>query len=241
MIVCVTGGKGGPGATVLAVRLAGGLARRAHEVLLADLDPSGGDVGAYLDSSALDPRRGLLPLLKLERGPIGEEALARELQSVSPRLKVLLGLLRPSPDLLRGRAHELLQAAGGLAEVVVADLGRASPGSPALDALGSADHIVVAARADVQGALAAERALQALGESRRVTIAATRIRRLHRADVVELSDALAREIPVALPECNPGSKSSRRLQRGVDRLIDHLGIEPAQEPKLVPVAEVVAS
>jgi Flp pilus assembly CpaE family ATPase len=241
MIVCVTGGKGGPGATVLAVRLAGGLARRGHEVLLADLDPAGGDVGAYLDSSALDPRRGLLPLLKLERGPIGDAALATELQPVSARLKVLLGLLRPAPDLLRGRGHELLKAAGGLAEVVVADVGRASPGSPALDALDSADRVVVAARADVQGALAAERALQAIGESRRVTIAATRIQRMHGADVVELSDALEREIPVALPDCTPSMKSRRRLASSVVRLIEYLAIEPAEEPKLVPVAEAVAS
>ncbi len=133
MIVGVTGGKGGPGATVLAVRLASGLARRGHDVLLADLDPAGGDAVAYLDSAgALDPRRGLLPLLKLERGPIGDDALARELQPLSPSLKILLGLLRPAPDLLAGRADGLLRTASRLAEIVVADVGRRGRDRPRL-------------------------------------------------------------------------------------------------------------
>lgn len=242
MIVGVTGGKGGPGATVLAVRLAGGLARRGHDVLLADLDPAGGDAVAYLDSAgALDARRGLLPLLKLERGPIGDDALARELQPLSPSLKILLGLLRPAPDLLAGRADGLLRTASRLAEIVVADVGRAWPGSPALEALGAADRVVLAARADLQGALAAERALNAVGERRGLTVVATRIRRLHGADLVELSEALARDIPVALPDCKPATKGGRRLQRGLDRLIDHLAIEPLKQSQLGTVAEAVAS
>jgi Flp pilus assembly CpaE family ATPase len=241
VIVAVTGGKGGPGATVLAVRLAGGLARRGHDVLLADLDPAGGDVAAYLDPSALDPRRGLLPLLKLERGPIGGDALVRELQSLNPRLKVLLGLLRPAPDLVVGRADGLLKAADRVAEIVVADLGRAWPGSPAMDAQAAADRIVLAARADLQGALAAERALGVLRERRGLTIAATRIPRLHGADLVELSEALAREIPVALPDCKPGMKGHRPVERALDLLIDHLGIEPVKERQLGQVAEAVAS
>lgn len=241
MIVGVTGGKGGPGATVLAVRLAGRLARRGHDVLLADLDPGGGDVAAYLDCSALDPRRGLLPLLRLDQGPIGGDALIRELQRFGPRLKVLLGLLRPAPDLLLRRAQGLLAAATEVAEVVVADLGRAWSGSPMMDAQAAVDRIVLAARADLQGALAAERALAVVGERPGLTIAATRIRRFHGADVVELSEALAREIRVALPDCKPGTKGGRRLERGIDRLIDQLGIQPLKERRGGQVAEAVAS
>ena len=47
-LVAVTGGKGGPGATTLAVGLAGAWAAAGQSVLLVDLDPAGGDVAAHL-------------------------------------------------------------------------------------------------------------------------------------------------------------------------------------------------
>ena len=122
MIVCVTGGKGGPGATVLAANLALAWSRTQRSCLLVDLDPFGGDVGAYLDPALLDPRKGLLPLLKLERNGVSPEAVKREVQQVTPGLNVLLGSLRPACDLLSGRVSEVLRSAHRIADVVVADL-----------------------------------------------------------------------------------------------------------------------
>lgn len=63
--IAVTSGKGSPGATFVAVNLAGAFARLGRDVALVDLDMSGGDIGAYL---GLDPRKGL-HALSLITGP----------------------------------------------------------------------------------------------------------------------------------------------------------------------------
>ncbi|MDQ3963592.1 MAG: P-loop NTPase [Actinomycetota bacterium] len=195
MIVGVTSGKGGPGATVLAVHLSAELARRGRSTLLLDLDAWGGDVGAYLGPENLDPRRGLRPLLKLEHAP-SPEAVRRESQPVG-QLQVVLGLIRPEPDLLEGRIDRVIAAADRMADVVVADLGRTMPRSPASEALRVVDATVVVARADLQGALAAERAIASIATE--VQLVASAVRRHDAADVLELSEALERPVTATFP------------------------------------------
>ena len=244
MIVCVTGGKGGPGATVLAANLARAWSRTERSCLLVDLDPFGGDVGAYLDPALLDPRRGLLPLLKLERNGVSPEAVAREIQEVRRGLSVLLGSLRPAGDLLSGRVSEVLRSAQRTADVVVTDLGRMAPESPSLPGLHAADHIVVVARPDLQGALAAERALSLMEHQGPVGIVATRVRRRHRADVIELSQALGRPIAATLPELRVAValNSRTRARRALAVLVKTLGSEQSTtEQPLAAVQEVAAS
>jgi cellulose biosynthesis protein BcsQ len=244
MIVCVTGGKGGPGATVLAANLALAWSRTQRSCLLVDLDPFGGDVGAYLDPALLDPRKGLLPLLKLERNGVSPEAVAREVQQVTPGLNVLLGSLRPACDLLSGRISEVLRSAHRIADVVVADLGRMAPESPSLPGLHAADHIVVAARPDLQGALAVERALSVMEHQGPVGIVATRVRRRRLADVTELSQALGRPITATFPELRVAVavNSRRRARRALAVQVETLGSKQSTaEQPLATVQEMAAS
>lgn len=243
MIVGVTGGKGGPGTTVLAVNLAIAIARAGKHCLLVDLDPTGGDIGAYLDPERLDPTRGLLPLLKLERSPFAPQAVERESQEVVPGLRMLLGSLRPAAELLAGRTADVLRSADHTTEVVVVDLGRSVPSSPVLDGLSEMHVLFLAARPDLQGALAAERALSLIGKAS-VQIVATRVRRRRAADVAELSEALGRPIVASLPELKTpvGPSQTRRLRRELTRVIAHLDeIEPAAERSSAGLQEVIAS
>lgn len=228
MIVCVTGGKGGPGATVLAANLGLAVARTGKRCLLVDLDPFGGDLGAYLGPERLDPRRGLLPLLKLERAAVAREAVERESQEVSSGLMVLLGSLRPAADLLVGRTADVFRSADRVADVVVADLGRTVP-SPALDGLSQARIVLLAAHADLQGALAAERALSLIGKQAPIRIVATRVRRRRVADVTELAEALGRPIAASIPELKiPVRVNQRpRFRRALDQLTAELDEAPA--------------
>ncbi|MGH2383379.1 MAG: hypothetical protein ACRDG7_19480 [Candidatus Limnocylindria bacterium] len=243
MIVCITGGKGGPGTTVLATHLASTAASMGRSCLLVDLDPFGGDIGAYLNPGHLDPRRGVLPLLRLERAGVSQDALQRETQIVAPALTVLLGLLRPDPDLFDRRIGDLLGSAQRIAEVVVADLGRVVVGSPSLEALENADEILLAARPDLQGALAAGRALSVL-DQHNSRVVATRVRKRRAADVTELAEALGRPIAASVPELNAPARPrpSRRLRRELSRLIEDLsGTEGAMEIPPDGVSAVVAS
>jgi Mrp family chromosome partitioning ATPase len=226
VIIGVTSGKGGPGATVLAVNLAFELSQRDRDCLLVDLDPWGGDVGAYLDPERVDPRRGLLPLLKLERSAISEGAVERECQGITDHLSVLLGLIRPEPDLLRGRIQSLLRSARRVAEIVVVDLGRIVASSPSLEALPVTDCSQLAARPDLQGALAAERALALITGN--TAVVATHVRRRSAADVVELSDALGRQVVASIPYLRDPlpRRRTKRLRREISKLIDSM---PARE------------
>jgi MinD-like ATPase involved in chromosome partitioning or flagellar assembly len=244
VIICVTGGKGGPGATVLATNLAMAVAHTGRRCLLLDLDPFGGDIGAYLDPERLDPRRGLLPLLKLERADIAPQAVERESQEVAPGLMVLLGSLRPATEFLIGRAGDVLRSANRTADVVVADLGRSVPLSPALDGLGHAHRCLVATRPDLQGALAAEGALSLVGNRAPVRIVATKVRRGRVADVVELSEALGRPIDASVPELRVPVRlnQSRRLRRQLAHLISTLVAEgQGAEGTLAGLQEAVTS
>jgi hypothetical protein len=86
-LVAVTGGKGGPGATTLAVGLAGAWAAAGQSVLLVDLDPAGGDVAAHLPVA--DVRRGVAPLLGSPGVPLGPAAVLAEIAQVNRRVGLL--------------------------------------------------------------------------------------------------------------------------------------------------------
>lgn len=234
MIVCVTGGKGGPGTTVLACGLAGSLARSGRRVLLIDADPRGGDICAYLDPSELDPRRGLLPLLKLKHGAIEAPVIAQETIALAANFHVLLGLPRAAPGLLAGRLEQLAHASRELAEVTVIDLGAALAGSPSIPLVGFADKVLLAARPDLQGALAAERALVALGETLHVELVATRVRDRAKADVVELSEALQCDIRLHVPESSRIQSVAINPRRPLRRALDLIA-EAVNSPDASPV------
>lgn len=222
MIIALTGGKGGPGTTVFAVGVAQALCAAGHEVIIADLDPFGGDVGIHLDTSVVDPQRGLLPLLKLSSEEPDAPRMARELTEIAPRLHLLAGLPHPAPHLLSGRAPAILDAVADLAVVVVADLGPCLPGSPSLEVSKRATHVLVCAAPDPQGAVSARRALAVL-EEETARVVCTRVR--WRADVAELEEVLGRHALGAVPQVRTlgfPPWRARRFKRATDSVVDAL-------------------
>jgi hypothetical protein len=173
----------------------------------------------------------LLPLLKL--GPAeGHNEIERECQSISPHLSVLLGFMRPEPELLQGRIDGLLSSALRVAETVMVDLGRTEPGSPSLEVLSRSDHVLLAVRPDLQGALAAERALTITRGN--PTVVATQVRGRGVVDVVELAQALERPVAASIPHLrDPSSRRShRRLLRELSKLSDAISapLQPIDLP-----------
>ncbi len=201
-LIVVTGGKGGPGATTLAVGLAGALAADGRGVLLADLDPAGGDVAAHLPA---EPHRGLLPLLSLTGGSVGAEEVAAESVAVGEHLWVLPGLPRSDPPngglLSPVRARAVVLAACQLPEVEVAvvDAGRLLPGSVGASLLEVAELGVLAVRPDYLGALAARRAMDAAPRARRLVPVAVGVRRRWLGDVAELEQVLGHRLAGTVP------------------------------------------
>ncbi len=216
-LVVVTGGKGGPGATTLAAGLAGAWAAAGRRVLLVDLDPAGGDVAAHLPVGELR-RRGVAALLG--SGRVTPRTVLAEAVEVlaGGGLRVLVGLPRPDGAGLLGPAvavavAEAARQAGGV-DVVVVDAGRLLPGSVAQALLGVPRAVgVLAARADVPGALAAQRALLAAGEATAggLVVVAVGVRRRRSADVAELAEALAQPVGGVVPA------RRRQLGRAVQR------------------------
>jgi MinD-like ATPase involved in chromosome partitioning or flagellar assembly len=211
-LVAVTGGKGGPGATTLAVGLAGAWAAAGHSVLLVDLDPAGGDVAVHLPVT--DVRRGVAPLLGSPRSQLGPEAVVAESSQISPWLRVLVGLPRPdAAGLLHGDAAQALlrvaRSVQGL-DLIVVDPGRLLPGSVAAAVLGLAEVRVLAVRADLPGALAAQRALASTRHEPGMVPVAVGVQRP--ADVAELAEALSRPLAGVIPADPRGVR--RAIQTG---------------------------
>ncbi len=122
-IVGVWGPTGAPGRTTVATGLAAELAMRGVPTLLVDADPYGGAVAQHL--GVLDEVSGLLAAARrANAGELGPEGLAEVARAVGD-LRVLTGLPRPDRwNEVRPAAYEgVLEAAGGLAERVVVDVG----------------------------------------------------------------------------------------------------------------------
>jgi MinD-like ATPase involved in chromosome partitioning or flagellar assembly len=204
-LVVVTGGKGGPGVTTLAVGLASAWAAAGRGVLLVDLDPAGGDVAAHLSVGEIRGR-GVAAVLAAGAGRVESRAVLAEAIQVAGNLWVLVGLPRPDvAGLLRPPvAAAVARAAGQMdgVDVVVVDAGRLLPGSVAAGVLALPGAVgVLAARADVPGALAAQRALLVAAEATAAELAlvAVGVRRRMSADVAELAAALEHPVSGVVP------------------------------------------
>jgi Mrp family chromosome partitioning ATPase len=220
-LVAVTGGKGGPEATTLAVGLAGAWAAAGQSVLLMDLDPAGGDLAAHLPVA--DMRRGVAPLLGSPSIPLGPAAVLAEVAQVSRRLGLLAGLAYPdAAGLLHRHAVQALLAAvrrlEGL-DLVVIDPGRLLPGSVAAAVLEVAAVRVLAVRADLPGALAAQRALAYTRHGSSLVPVAVGVQRS--ADAAELADAMGRPLGGVIPADPSGVR--RAIQVGQPPTSGRLG------------------
>jgi MinD-like ATPase involved in chromosome partitioning or flagellar assembly len=202
-LVVVTGGKGGPGATTLAVGLAGAWAAAGRSVLLVDADPAGGDVAAHVLVGPEALRRGMAPLAAMGTAQIDPGAVLAESTQLTPGMRVLVGVHRAGtgglldPRIGVAVAEAACQVPG--VNLVVVDPGRLLPESVAAAVVALAGVAVVAVRADVPGALAAQRAFNAAGDLDRLAPVAVGVRRRTPADVAELAAALGRPVAGVIP------------------------------------------
>lgn len=167
-ITALTGGKGAPGATTIAVALAGALARRGRDVLLVDADLRLGAVGAHLD---LDPRRSLFTLAYGQRPDRDDWAqrLEEEVQD-APGFAVLNGIDRAEQRAEVGSEVMIaaLTAARRRYQEIVVDAGAVIEGFtlPAGEAaLRLAARVLLVAQPDLPGLWNARGALLAMRDS----------------------------------------------------------------------------
>lgn len=128
-LLCVTAGKGSPGATTLALTLARHLAMK-EETVLVDADPDGGDLAALL---GLSVSPGLVSLAAAGRHHFSPDELPFHLQSTFPALDVLAAPSSPEQATSSLRSLGTPFAETLVASNSVADVGRWRPGSDARD------------------------------------------------------------------------------------------------------------
>ena len=150
-LVVVAADKGSPGVTTAALTMAAVWPRRA---LLAELDPSGGDVALRLRGprgAPLSPETGLISLAVGVRRGAQPQQVFEHVQRLDGGLEVIVGLSTGEQGSgltgLWSPIGELLDQAPGID--VVADCGRLYPGSPAVDVLGHASAVVLVTRPSI--------------------------------------------------------------------------------------------
>ena len=151
-VYALASAKGSPGVSTAAVALA---ACWPSPVVLADVDPAGGDImwrSRTVAGGPLDPDRGLLSLGAAVRRGAANADLTEHLQQTALGIDVLVGLA--SPDQLAGLGAAWGQLPAVFAQHradVLVDCGRVVPGSSAMPVLTGADVVVMVARPDLAG------------------------------------------------------------------------------------------
>lgn len=147
-LLAIAADKGSPGVTTAAITLAAVWPRR---VVLAELDPFGGDVAYRLRGPRgvpLSPENGVLSLALAVRRGGSPEAIFEHVQRLDGGLEVLLGLA--TGDQAAGMAGLWAPLAGLLDRVpdldVIADCGRLYTGGPTTDVCRAASAVVLVAR-----------------------------------------------------------------------------------------------
>ena len=153
-MVGLTGPKGSPGCTFLAVGLARCLAEHGLPTLLVDADPDGGAVSAMLDL----PRRGATQLARAAVLGLDPQVVREAGQEVAPQL----WCLEPSVEQEGLDGRELVQAARAHHRAVVVDLGHRW-GRFQRELLAATDWLLWVVVPDRLGLDRADQALQAAG------------------------------------------------------------------------------
>jgi len=158
-VIALASAKGSPGVTTTALALAAVWPRR---VLVADCDPSGGDLAGWLGQPSTP---GLVTLGPLARRGLGPAEVWAQTQPAGGSLRVLTGFARPD----QARAvmalwQQLPVALARLGVDVLADCGRLDPVSPALAVARAADVVAVLARPDAAGVAHLEPCLRLLSD-----------------------------------------------------------------------------
>lgn len=193
-LVCVTGSKGSPGATTLAIALASSVPSESGRVLLIDADPDGGDLAA-LFGAATNP--GLVTLAAATRHGFELDDVEHHTQPVGGSVALLAAPAGPDQagstltSLGRAFAESLSHS------TAVADLGRWRPDSPAAELVRAAAATVLVVHPSVAGVAHARSVFEDLsGRCRRVVVV-TRGERPYRAD--EVAAAIGADSAVAIP------------------------------------------
>lgn len=147
-LIVIAADKGAPGVTTTALALA---AVWPRPVLLAECDPSGGDLVYRFpaaDGSALDPRRGLMTLAVAARRGLQPRQLWEHTQKLSGGLDVLTGVINAeqgaSLGALWGPLGDLFAALPG--GDVIADCGRLGADGRPYDLLPTASAVLLVTR-----------------------------------------------------------------------------------------------
>ena len=219
-MVVVHGPAGAPGRTTLAIGLAAEHAHRGSPCVLIDADPFGGAVAQHL--GVLDEVSGLLAAARLvNSGSLDADAFARCRRVVADRLEVLTGLPRPDRwvEARPGVLDAVLERAAEVGDVVVdtgfsleddSELGRPlSRNQLTIDAVASADVVVVVGSAEPTGLARLARTLVEIRDSTSAPISVV-VNRMRdslgwsRRDIVGMVEGYVRPAGVHfLPEDRP--------------------------------------
>ena len=152
MLVAFASAKGSPGVTTTAAALG---SVWPADVVVADMDPAGGDLALRLrapEEQPLDPERGLLSLAAAARRGLEPGEVAAHAQTTDGGLEVLTGV--SSPEQVTGIGPVWPAVADALRDLpdvdVLADCGRVVPGTPVLPVLTAADAVVLCVRPSVE-------------------------------------------------------------------------------------------
>jgi MinD-like ATPase involved in chromosome partitioning or flagellar assembly len=226
-LVAVWGPTGAPGRTTIAVTLAAELASGGAETVLADADTYGGSVAQVL--GLLDEAPGLAAAARsADHGTLDLAQLGRFAPSVSPRLRVLTGIVRPQrwPELRPAALGRVFELARRMSAWVVVDCGfgleqdeelsydTATPrrNGATLASLEHADTVVAVGSADPVGLQRLVRGLAELTELRPQAEPVVVVNRLRSSAVGGSADSRVREAlaryagvadPVLVPDDRP--------------------------------------
>lgn len=230
VVYAVVGARGGAGATFLATNLAAALSRRQPETVLADLDPTFGDVTPALGIAADVQLPSISDLAAVAR-ELTNEHLDRVLQEHPAGFRVLLAPqeVRLEPRLEPPTVAAVVQALRERFAITVLHLPRSLDES-ARSAIELADEVLVVVTLDVLGIRSARRLIDGLrsaglGDSLRLLVNRTR-----RGEVVPGDAEAVLGVPIA--SVLPSDRGVERAQNrgelvvgkrgGVARSIDRL-------------------
>lgn len=192
-LICITGSKGSPGATTLALTMAA-TATVNDSTVLVDADPDGGDLASILGLAA---NPGLVTLAAAARHRSASGELELHLQPVTPTLRLLA--TPASPDQTIEALTRLGQPfANTLAgTTAIADIGRWRPATPAAALVSAATATVVVLHPTVAGVAHARSVFADLAGRCPHVVVATRGDRPYGPD--EVAAAIGCESVVVLP------------------------------------------
>lgn len=237
-MVAIAGGKGGVGATTIAVQLALRAAKaRSQSVCLVDLDLQAGDVRLLLD---IDPRRTVSDLIDVH-GELAGQHFDETLYRHPSGLRVLLPPRHGErgEDLSGPAAGAILGGIRSRFDIVIVDVGTIVTEANAV-AVELADEVVVVATPDVPALRSTNRLLQ-LWERLDVSTSETSVLLNRVSKELEVQPELARKVlgvpvlgqvvPAGFMELEPAMNSGApdRLENGavmraLDKLAEDVGV-----------------